>query len=103
MADKQSVEFASNLEPHGVAAYLEALAVGLRDGRVLIESGDKTLNLEVAPTVGIELEAETSEKGKHSIEIKLEWRIEAPVVEIAPPSLLIASGSAMEHRSSDSE
>jgi amphi-Trp domain-containing protein len=94
MADKETLEFSGSVEPHAAAAYLEALARGLRDGRILIESGDKSLSLETASEISLELEAETNpDKAKSSVEIALSWRIVQPVAEEAPPSLLIASGA----------
>jgi amphi-Trp domain-containing protein len=96
MADKESLEFSGTVEPHAAAAYLEALARGLRDGRILIESGDKSLSLEVSSDVSLEFEAETNlEKGKSSVDLSLSWRAALPVKEEAPPSLLIASGAAV--------
>jgi amphi-Trp domain-containing protein len=93
MAEKQSLEFNSNIDTGEAAAYLEALARGLRDGHVLIESGDKSFNMEVGEGVDIELEAKSNpEKGKSSVELKLSWRVEEPVEEGVPPTLLITSG-----------
>ena len=94
MADeKQALEFSSEMETQAAAAHLEALARSLRDGRVLIESGDRSINLEIGRSVNLEFEAKSNAaKGKSSVEIKLEWVAVEEVVEEAPPSLLIASG-----------
>ena len=93
--EKQSIEFSSELETQAAADHLEALAKGLRDGRVLIESGDRSVSLEASRSVNLELEAKTNPgKGKSSVEIKLEWLAEEDVVEEAPPSLLIATGGS---------
>ena len=95
MAEKQSLEFSSDIETKSAASHLEALAKGLRAGHVLLESGDRSLSLDVGGNVNIELEAKSSpEKGKSSIEIKLSWLAAEEVEEVAPPSLLIASGTA---------
>jgi amphi-Trp domain-containing protein len=102
MADKQSLEFSTNLEPRAAADYLEALARGLREGRLLVESGDKSLNLEVANDVSLEFEAKTTpEKSKSSVEISLSWRLAEPEAP-APPSLLITSGARHDNSSSSS-
>ena len=37
MSEKQSLEFTSDIETTAAASHLEALAQGLRDGRILIE------------------------------------------------------------------
>jgi amphi-Trp domain-containing protein len=93
--EKRSIEFSSELETQAAAAHLEALAKGLRDGRVLIESGDRSVALETSRNLSLELEAKSNpEKGKSSIEIKLEWVVEEEMVEEAPASLLIASGGS---------
>jgi len=93
--EKQSIEFSSEMETAAAAAHLEALAKSLREGRVLIESGDRSVSLETGRNVSLELEAKANpEKGKSSVEIKLEWVAEEEVVEEAPPSLLIASGGS---------
>jgi amphi-Trp domain-containing protein len=102
MAEKQSLEFIGNIDANEAAAYLEALARGLRDGHVLLESGDKSLNIEVGDGVDLEIEAKSNpEKGKSSIELKLGWRIEEPVEEEVPPTLLITSGVAAAANDAD--
>jgi amphi-Trp domain-containing protein len=93
--EKQSIEFTAEMETQAAAAHLEALAKSLREGRVLIESGDRSVSLEASRNVSLELEAKANPaKGKSSVEIKLGWVAEEEVVEEAPPSLLIASASA---------
>jgi amphi-Trp domain-containing protein len=102
MSEKQSLEFTSDIDTTAAASHLEALAQGLRDGRILIESGDRSLSLEVGGSVSVELEAKSNpDKGRSSIEVKLSWVAEEEVEEVVPPSLLIASGTAAsEHESS---
>jgi amphi-Trp domain-containing protein len=94
MADeKQSLDFTSDMTTLDAAAHLEALARGLRDGRLLVESGDRSLNLEVGRKVNFDFAAKTNPaKGKSAMDIKLNWVAEEEVAEEAPPSLLIASG-----------
>jgi amphi-Trp domain-containing protein len=92
-SEKQSLDFSSEMATPDAAAHLEALAKSLRDGRVLVESGDRSLTLEVGRKINLDFEAKANPaKGKSSVEIKLEWVEEEEVVEEAPPSLLIASG-----------
>jgi amphi-Trp domain-containing protein len=91
MAHKESVEFSGQVSAEEAAGYLETLARSLREGRALFESGDKSVGLELGPSLKIELEAETDpEKGKSSIELSLSWRAAEPAV--AAPSLLIIAG-----------
>jgi amphi-Trp domain-containing protein len=93
--EKQAIEFSSEMETQAAASHLEALAKSLREGRLVIESGDRSVSLETGRNVSLELEAKANpEKGKSSIEIKLEWVAEEEVVEEAPPSLLIVSGGS---------
>jgi amphi-Trp domain-containing protein len=100
-SEKQSVEFNGSFEPGAAADYLEALARGLRDGRVLIESGDRSISLDVGTSVELEFEAKTSpEKGKSSIELAFSWLATEPA-KAAPASLLIASGSHAEEYHGD--
>lgn len=102
--DKQSIDFSSELETQAAAAHLEALAKGLRDGRVLIESGDRSVSLETSRSLNLALEAKANPgKGKSSIEIKLNWVAEEEAVEEAPPSLFIASGGSSYVVGGDSE
>jgi amphi-Trp domain-containing protein len=102
MSEKQSLEFTSDIDTTAAASHLEALAQGLRDGRILIESGDRSLSLEVGGSVSVDLEAKSNpDKGRSSIEVKLSWVAEEEVEEVVPPSLLIASGTAaVEHETS---
>jgi amphi-Trp domain-containing protein len=91
MSQKESLEFSANASTADVAGYLEALARSLREGRALIESGDKSLALELASPIKVELEAESDpEKGKGSIEISLSWR--AAQESVPEPSLTIVAG-----------
>ncbi len=96
MSDKQSLEFEAKLDAGNAADYLEALAKGLRDGRIIIESGNKSLSLDVGGDIAMELELEAKsnpEKGKSSVEFELSWKAIPVKVEEAPPSLLITTGA----------
>ncbi|HLF76955.1 MAG TPA: amphi-Trp domain-containing protein [Dehalococcoidia bacterium] len=90
---KQSLEFSSNLNVAAVADYLEELARGLREGHVSLESGSENVALAVAGNVSLELEAKSNtEKGRTSIEIRLDWRKRKRSPEPAQP-LVIQSNS----------
>ncbi len=106
MSDKQSLEFEAKLDAGNAADYLEALAKGLRDGRIIIESGNKSLSLDVGGDIAMELELEAKsnpEKGKASVEFELSWKAVPQVVEEAPPSLLITTGADQGAQSSEGE
>ncbi|HEY7268505.1 MAG TPA: amphi-Trp domain-containing protein [Dehalococcoidia bacterium] len=91
MASKDSLEFSAQVSADEAAEYLEALARSLREGRALFESGDRSISLELGPSVKIELEAESDPtKGKSSVDLSLSWRAAEPVM--AAPSLTIVAG-----------
>ena len=77
---KETIEYSANLSNEDAAQYLESLARSLREGMILLEPGDRSITLEVGPGVQFKLEAESSpEKGKHSLELALTWRLEEQV------------------------
>jgi amphi-Trp domain-containing protein len=89
--EKGTIEFSASVSSDEAADYLEALAKSCREGSALLESGDKSLLLEVGRDVKLAIEAEADPaKGKGSIEIALSWRV-AEQVE-TPPSLVIVAG-----------
>jgi amphi-Trp domain-containing protein len=91
MSSKDSVEFSAQVSAEEAAGYLEALARSLREGRALLESGDRSISLELGPSIKLELEAASDpEKGKSTIDVSLSWRAAEPAV--AAPSLLIVAG-----------
>ena len=80
------------MDIHTVAACLEGLAQGLHDGRITVESGDKSLTLDVASEVGLELEA-VSKHDKSTIEIAVNWRsMPSRAAQRSSPGLLIGGG-----------
>jgi amphi-Trp domain-containing protein len=92
MAQKESLDFSANVTAEEAAGYLESLAKSLREGSALLESGDRSLALEVGPSMKLELEAETDlSKAKTALGMKLSWR-QAEGAE-APPSLAIVPGA----------
>jgi amphi-Trp domain-containing protein len=95
VTDKQAIQFDGNMDVDAAAAYLEGLAQGLHDRRILIESGAKSLTLDVASQVTLELEAASKpNKGKSSIEISLNWRVlRSAAARPSTPALLIGGGT----------
>ncbi len=95
MADKQSVQFSSKVGVEAAAAYLGELAQGLRDGAVLVESGNKSLTFDVASEVDLDFEASSKpDKGKSSIEISLSWRAAAYAGAPRPTPALVIGADA---------
>jgi amphi-Trp domain-containing protein len=92
LSDKETLEFANTVSRAEAAGFLESLAKSLREGSSLLESGDRSLGLQIAPQVSLELRAKGgAEESKGSIEIKLKWRSEQQ--EESPPSLVIVPGA----------
>lgn len=80
--NKGKFKFDSELEGAEVATYLEALADGIRRGRLQLKQGDRALTL--SPTTGpvcIELKA-ARKKDKQKIELELSWTV-PPEVELS--------------------
>ncbi len=102
MASKDSVEFSAQVSAEEAAGYLEALARSLREGRALLESGDKSISLELGPSIKLDLEAESDPaKGKSSIDLSLSWR--AAEQAVAAPSLLIVAGGQLHPGSAEED
>ena len=101
MSDKKSVDFRGKLDASAVAVYLEALARGLRDGRVVLESGEAALELEVGAPVEVELEARyNAQKGRCRVDIELEWHTDA-VPNRTPQTLSIGHPAATDGSHAD--
>jgi amphi-Trp domain-containing protein len=90
MADKRTLEYTATVKAEAAAAYLEAIAQGLRAGHIVIDTGQEALGVHVTGEVSIELEARSNEKGKSSIEVSLGWRATPKTAAPAPP-LVISS------------
>ena len=95
MADKQSLEFTSAMTSEAAAGYLEALAAGLRQRHVSIESGQEFIGLNVTGDVELDIDARLNDKGRASIELGLSWRI-AKRQPDPPPPLVISSSTRPE-------
>jgi amphi-Trp domain-containing protein len=103
MSHKNSVEHTAIVSCEDAAKHLETLADGLRRGRAVIETGDKSLSLDLGGDVKMELEAEIDlRKGKGSIEIAIGWHWAEPAVENAAP-LNIAGADRTEEAWAPSE
>jgi amphi-Trp domain-containing protein len=92
VSDKQSLQFEGKFDVDAAAACLEGLARGLHDGRITIESGDRSLTMDVTSEVTLEIEAE-SKRDKSSIEITVNWRfVPSRAALRSSPGLLIGGG-----------
>jgi len=93
MVDRQSLESISTANADAMATYLEALAVGLREGNVTGESGPKAVALEVGAEVTFGLEPKSAGgEEKSSIDISVSWRARKRLPAI-PPSLVRKGGT----------
>jgi amphi-Trp domain-containing protein len=91
-SSKEELAFKSEVAASEAAAFLENLAKSLRQGSMLLESGDQSLSLRVGQTVEVELEASSKpEKGKGSIELKVSWQAEP--MAVTPATLEIVPGA----------
>ncbi len=57
-------------------SYLEALAQSIRDGRIVVAHGEKTLDLEPPSAVVLEIEAK-QKKDKTKFAFEIAWKHEA--------------------------
>ena len=70
---KNSLEFARLVSPEEVAEYLTSLAVGLKRGEVALESGERSLHLQPASEVKLELRTVQKEQ-KGRLQIEIGWK-----------------------------
>jgi amphi-Trp domain-containing protein len=91
MAEKQSFAYRGRLPNESAAAHLEALARGLREGHVTIEAGGELIESAVGDEVSLDLEAESSSKGRFTISLELDWRLRRGE---SVPMMLISSNPA---------
>lgn len=67
---KDNFEFARIASPEEIAEYLTSLAVGLKRGEVILESGEQSLRLVPGGELKLELKVkQKDEKGKIGLEI----------------------------------
>jgi amphi-Trp domain-containing protein len=101
MAVKQALEFTGGLTVDAAAGYLEALANGLRQGHLSIESENEAVDLAIPQELTLGLEAKSAaDKGKSAIEISLTWRVSRKTLS-ASANLIISSGTVAAAANSD--
>ncbi len=94
MASKDKVAFSGTVTADEAAQYLEALAKGIRERCMLLESGDTSLSLELADEMKLDVEASgDAEKGKSSVELSLSWRARRSEEDVTPARLTIVPGA----------
>jgi amphi-Trp domain-containing protein len=87
---ENDVSFKRLVEISEAVSYLEALAMSLRTGRIVVEHGETALDLDPPPVVTLEIEAkQRKDKAKFGFEIK--WK-NTPNKD-SDKSLTISSGS----------
>jgi amphi-Trp domain-containing protein len=89
MSDKQ-IGYKRMVDIREAIAYLEALARSFQDGRILVEHGDKTLDLEPPSVVVLEIEAK-QKKDKTKFGFEIAWKHTAEKDGAEP--LKISSGA----------
>jgi amphi-Trp domain-containing protein len=94
--NKERVEFSSTVTSEVASQHLEALATGLREHVMLIETGGQSLALDVSRDVRIELEAAADSK-KSTIDVKITWTAEEGA-EITRPTLRVVPASVNGER-----
>ncbi|MBF0225229.1 MAG: amphi-Trp domain-containing protein [Desulfobacterales bacterium] len=70
---KKDLNVKVSLEADEVASYLESLAKSIRDGKVVIESGNKFISLTPSYKMDVEIEAKQKDD-KEKISILLAWK-----------------------------
>ncbi|MET0412762.1 MAG: amphi-Trp domain-containing protein [Polyangiaceae bacterium] len=74
---RNKIKLEQTLAREEVAAYLEAIARGLRKGQIEFRRGDETL--ELSPAESLEVTLKASEKAKGGkLKIELSWRDASP-------------------------
>lgn len=95
MPEKNKMRFAANVSAQEAADYLDAIARGLREHSMLIESGDTSIAIEVGDDIKLDLEVSSDpEKGKASVDVSLSWRARREAEAVTPPGLTIVPGAA---------
>ena len=74
------VHFESVLPREEAVSYFEAIAAGMKKGKIQLKQGDESISLELPPQVGLEVKA--VRKGeKEKITFELVWR-KTPTTEL---------------------
>jgi amphi-Trp domain-containing protein len=88
MGDK-GISYKRMVDIQDAVSYLEALAQSFRDGRIVVENGDKKLDLDPPSVVGLEIAAK-QKKDKTKFGFQIAWKHKADGSEGDP--LKISSG-----------
>lgn len=73
--EKREISSSGTMELARAVGYIEELLANLRRGVLLVQDGDRSLELRPTSTVGLEVEAKQKDS-KESFELKLSWRKE---------------------------
>ena len=71
--EKQEFEFAAITDTKDAAGYLEAIAKGLREGRINIAAGDQQIELVPAGDIDVEILAKRKDD-KSKLELEISWK-----------------------------
>jgi amphi-Trp domain-containing protein len=94
---RRTVQFKADLGTEDAAAYLEALAGALRDGRLVVQAASESIDVPVASRVRLDVAAKSSRNARRSsVELRLDWprRVETPEQSISPGGAAEANGAA---------
>jgi amphi-Trp domain-containing protein len=87
---RQQVEYAALVSAEQAADYFESVAAGIRQHVMLVESGNDSIELDVADMMKLEAEFHADEK-KSSIEFELSWQPAAGHTVAAPALHVLTS------------
>lgn len=91
-----TIAFKRTVDREEAAAYLEALAKSMRGGEILVEHGDRALNLAPPSAVALEIEAK-QKKDKVKFSFEIAWKhltegAEGASLKISSPAEAPAEG-----------
>ncbi len=69
---KDDISMEGTMETQEVIHYLEGLIEGFREGRIVVEQGERYLTLNPPKTLGVEIEARRK-KDKEKLSLELSW------------------------------
>jgi amphi-Trp domain-containing protein len=73
---EKTVSFKRMVDIHEAIAFLEALAKSFREGRIVVEHGDKSLDMTPPSVVVLEIEAK-QKKDKTKFGFEIAWKNDA--------------------------
>jgi amphi-Trp domain-containing protein len=81
---KTKIKFASSMPRDEAVAYFEAIAAGLKSGKIDFHQGDETVTLTAPERLDVEVKA-VSKGDKARVHFELSWRVDAtPGLTIVP-------------------